>query len=130
MFDNVITTFYALIPSNNLIGGAKVIPSDFKGKATAPFARVHFVLAPTKLASYTGSKELRGLLKISIFAKSGAGDKYFATLANNLDTIFEKKLLANDIQTYTSSLQFLGPDSVDATLSRADYTVPFSYYGE
>lgn len=130
MFDDVITAFYGLIPTNSTISGVKVIPSDFKGKASAPFMRVGFVFAPTKLIATNGSKEVRGLLKISIFAKSGQGDKYLATFANSLDAIFEKKQLANYIQTYTSSLQLLGPDVHDSTLSRADYTVPFSYYGE
>lgn len=130
MFSDVISTFYGLVPTNNTIAGVTIIPSDFKGTATAPFARLGIVFSPTTLIATNGSKELRGLLKISIFAKSGRGELYFAEVAAELDALFQNKQFDNYIQTYTSSLQFLGADQKDSTLSRADYTVSFSYYGE
>lgn len=130
MFSDVITAFYSLVPTNSTLYGMKIVPSDFKGKAAPPYARLHFVFAPTRYVATNGSKEVRGLAKLTIFNKSGQGDKFFADKAAQLDEVFQGQMLSNYIQTYTSSLQLLGPDTADSTLSRADYSVPFSYYGE
>jgi len=131
MFGAVLTTFYSLVPLNNTIGGAKVLPDDFKGTITSEtFMRMGVVFAPSKLVSNGGAKEVRGLLKFIIYAPSGSGGLAFTNAATSLNSLFEKKLLANNIQTYASSLQLLGTDPKDSTLSRAEYTVPFSYYGE
>lgn len=131
MFSTVIQTFHGLVALNNTLASIKVVPSDFKGTLpAAPFLKLHVVFSLSALVSFSGAKAVTGLLKIAIFTKSGSGQLSAATISSSLDSIFEKKLLTNDIQTYASSLQFVGADPKDPSLSISDYTVPFSYYGE
>jgi hypothetical protein len=130
MFEEIITTFYSL-PQNNLLANLPVYPSDYKGTITkVPFLKLQVVNGKANRFAYQDNKNVNGLVIVSIFYTGGEGQLYPASLASNLDKIFESKLLSYGIQTDVSSLQFLGPDSDDPTLSRADYSVPFSYYGE
>lgn len=127
----VIQGFYGLVATNNTLASIPVVPSDFKGKLPAPpFIKLHIVFSPSALISTSGSKAVTGLLKAAIFTTSGKGPVEAATIASSLNSIFEKKMLTDYIQTYASSFQSLGTDSADSTLSRSEYTVPFSYYGE
>jgi hypothetical protein len=129
MFNNIIEAFYGL-PSNNLLANLPVYPADYRGKiSSVPFLKLDIVNGQAKQSAYRDNKLVKGLVKVSIYYKAGEGQKYPSTVADSLNSIFELKLLNYGIQTNVSSLQFMGPDSDDSTLSRADYSVPFSYYG-
>ena len=131
MFTTVIDTFYGLVASDNTLADVTVVPSDYKGSLPPPpFIKLSVVFAKSSLESYEGTKRVTGLLKLALFSTSGKGPRPLTVIAAELDDLLEKKLLTNDIQTYASSIQFLGTDLKDSTLSVADYTVPFSYYGE
>lgn len=130
MFEDIISTFYSL-PQNNLLANLPVYPSDYKGEITnTPFLKLQVVTGKANRFAYRDNKKVTGLLIVSIYYEGGKGQKYPATVATLLDTTIESKLLAFGIQTDVSSLQFFGPDPEDPTLSRADYSAPFSYYGE
>ena len=130
MFQNIITTFYSL-PENNLLASLPVYPSDYRGNITSvPFLKMNIVTGKAKQYAYRDNKLVTGLLIVSIFYPAGGGQSYPTTLVSALDSVFQHQLLAYGIQTNVSSLQFLGLDPSDPTLSRADYSVPFSYYGE
>lgn len=130
MFQNIISTFYSL-PENNLLASLPVYPADYKGdKLSAPFLTLSIVNGKASQSAYRDNKLVKGLLIVSIYYPSGEGQYYPTTLVSSLDNTFEQKLFNYGIQTNVSSLQFIGPDPNDPTLSRADYSVPFSYYGE
>jgi len=130
MFEDIISTFYSL-PQNNLLANLPVYPSDYKGEITnTPFLKLQVVTGKANRFAYRDNKKVTGLLIVSIYYEGGKGQKYPATIATILDATIESKLLAFGIQTDVSSLQFFGPDQENPTLSRADYSAPFSYYGE
>jgi hypothetical protein len=130
MFEEIITTFYSL-PQNNLLANLPVYPSDYKGDIKkVPFLKLQVVTGKANRFAYQDNKKVNGLVIVSIYFEGGKGQLYPATVSTLLDQVFESKFLTYGIQTDVSSLQFLGPDSADPTLSRADYSVPFSYYGE
>jgi hypothetical protein len=130
MFEDIITAFYSL-PENNLLANLPVYPADYRGTISAvPFLKFSIVTGKANQFAYRDNKLVTGLVIVSIFYKAGNGQKEPTTIASSLDSVFQNKLLAYGIQTNVSSLQFIGPDPDDSTLSRADYSVPFSYYGE
>jgi len=130
MFEDIINTFYAL-PTNNLLANLPVYPADYRGTfSSSSFLKLNIVTGLAKQFAYRDNKLVTGLVIVSIYYPAGQGQKYPTTVASLLDNTFENKLLNYGIQTNVSSLQFLGPDKDDTTLSRADYSVSFSYYGE
>jgi hypothetical protein len=130
MFEDIINTFYSL-PQNNLLANLPVYPSDYRGKITSvPFLKLNVITGKANQFAYRDNKLVTGLVVVSIYYVAGSGQKEPATISNLLNSIFQNKLLAYSIQTNVSSLQFMGPDPDDSTLSRADYSVPFSYFGE
>lgn len=130
MFEDIIDTFYSL-PQNNLLANLPVYPADYRGKISAiPFLKLNIITGKANQFAYRDNKLVTGLVVVSIYYKAGSGQKEPSVISSSLDTIFQNKLLNYNIQTSVSSLQFMGPDPDDSTLSRADYSVPFSYYGE
>lgn len=130
MFEQIINTFYSL-PQNNLLANLPVYPADYKGEiVSVPFLKLNIITGKAEHFAYRDNKLVTGLVVVSIYYPAGTGQKQPATIANALDSVFEQKLLNYSIQTNVSSLQFMGPDPDDSTLSRADYSVPFSFYGE
>jgi hypothetical protein len=130
MFQDIIDTFYSL-PQNNLLANLPVYPADYRGTISAvPFLKLNIVTGKANQFAYRDNKLVTGLVIVSIYYPAGSGQKEPTTVANSLDLVFQNKFLAYGIQTNVSSLQFIGPDPDDSTLSRADYSVPFSYYGE
>ena len=130
MFQDVINCFYDL-PTNSTLAGIKVFPADYKGELPVPpFLKLNIVFTPTARVAYSGSKRVAGSVILSIYSTSGQGQLFASGVAGQLNDIFEQKLLEFGIQTKESSIQFLGTDPKDASLSRADYSVPFTFYGE
>jgi hypothetical protein len=130
MFEEIIDTFYSL-PQNNLLANLPIYPADYKGTITSvPFLKLNVITGKANQFAYRDNKLVTGLVVVSIYYPAGAGQKQPSTISSSLDTVFQNKLLAYSIQTNVSSLQFMGPDPDDSTLSRADYSVPFSYFGE
>jgi hypothetical protein len=130
MFEDIIDTFYSL-PQNNLLANLPVYPADYRGKiSSVPFLKINVVTGKANQFAYRDNKLVTGLVVVSIYYAAGSGQKEPSVVSSALDSIFQNKLLTYNIQTSVSSLQFMGPDPDDSTLSRADYSVPFSYYGE
>jgi len=130
MFEEIINTFYSL-PQNNLLANLPVYPSDYRGTvASVPFLKINVITGKANQFAYRDNKLVTGLVVVSVYYVAGSGQKQPASISTLLDNTFQNKLLAYNIQTSVSSLTFMGPDPDDSTLSRADYSVPFSYYGE
>jgi len=130
MFEEIISTFYSL-PQNNLLANLPVYPADYKGQiSSVPFLKLNIVNGKANRFAFGDNKQVTGLIIVSIYYPAGKGQKQPSVIASSLDITFQNKLLNFGIQTSVSSLQFIGPDPEDPTLSRADYSVPFSYFGE
>jgi len=129
MYETIINQFYSLV-ATGLDSVYPIYPADFKGEpSSVPFLKLSVVFAKAERSTYQ-TKSISGLVIVSIYYKSGYGQKLPAEIATVLDTYFENKLILDNFQTSLGSLQFLGPDKDDTTLSRADYSAPFVYYGE
>jgi len=129
MYSTIITELYKTV-ANGLTSVYPIYPSDFKGEPSSiPFIKFSIVLSSSTRHSYQ-KKEVSGLLVLQIYYSSGYGQKLPSQIADVLNTYFEDKLVLPNLQTTLGSLQFLGPDTDDNTLSRADYSVPFNFYGE
>jgi len=130
MYEEIITELYKIV-ATGLSSVYPIYPSDFKGESSStPFIKMNFVFAKAERYAYQHKKEISGMIVFQIFYDSGYGQKQPATIANLITTYFEDKLVKTNLQTSLGSLEFLGPDRDDTTLSRADYSVPFTYYGE
>jgi len=129
MYSTIITEIYKIV-ATGLTSVYPIYPSDFKGDPSSiPFIKFNVVLSRSNRYSYQ-KKEVTGLIVLQIYYTAGYGQKLPSEVADVLNTYFEDKLVLPNLQTKLGSLQFLGPDTDDNTLSRADYSVPFTYYGE
>lgn len=128
MFSDIVSTIYNYISSVSL--PVPMYPSDYSGhKTAAPFILFTIVLPDTKEIDYSRNKELRGLIVFSIYYPKGQGQLYPSTTSTTLDSMFQNKRLSSRLSTRNSSLHYLGLDTSDTSLSRADYSVVFNYYG-
>jgi hypothetical protein len=77
-------------------------------------------------------KSASGLLLIDIFISAGDGPSRAGFIADKLDAYLVGKSIAtgsNSTQMLTSSLSFVGVDSDNPSLYRANYSIPFNYFG-
>jgi hypothetical protein len=133
MYEKVQKDIYGVLSSsafNSL--GYKAYPSNYEGKidVTKHFIRVSVLPAKGELERFNLGKALSGILVLSIFVKSGNGDKELFTIADKLDVLFQGKTLTNGTQFSTSFLNKLGLDTTDNTYYRGDYTINFTIHGE
>ena len=112
--------------------GLPTYPADYKGAiSSVPYLRYTVVTGKTDRSAYQDNKVVKGLVMVSIFYKSGEAQLSTATIADNLNTVFQDKLVSDNLQLKEGSLQYLGTDDFDNSLSKADYSVPFTYhYGD
>lgn len=130
---SLISSIYSVIGSANwsTIIGVPTYPSDFAEPSAAPFLRVSILPGRSNRRSYDGVKQVSGLIIVTIFYKVGEGQIYAATTADKLDQLLQDTVINNNsVQIGESSLQYKGVDPNDKTLARADYSVPFDYFGE
>lgn len=109
------------------------IPEDFKGPApTLPFLKVSVVPGPSRRISYgrTNRRVVDGLINIKIVTESGNGQKQGASIASELDSVLEDKVLSTNYHLGLSYVQTLGPDPEDATKTLTLYSIPYIYFGD
>lgn len=130
MFEEITQTIYSLI-NTSLAAVYPTYPSDYKEEpSSVPFIKVTIVFSRAERYAYKDKKEINGMLLLSVFYPSGEGQLDASRIADELDLIFQDRLLLPNLQFYLGSAQFLGPDKDDNSLSRMDYSIPFCYYGE
>jgi hypothetical protein len=127
MYGDIITYVYNLV--NSLQLQQSIYPEDFVGKKSeAPFLKVSILLPRKQLIDYTHNQEIRGMVVFQIYTKSGQGQVPAATIADKLDQTFQSKTLGA-LQFTASSLNYMGLDASDNSLSRTDYSIPFIFFG-
>ena len=104
-----------------------MLPSNYDGGVASPdFLRLE-ILPLRPLTNY-GRLGISGNIIIQIYTKAGLGISRATEIADILDEFLQSKTLTRGTNTGTSSVSFLGVDSNDNTLFRADYLVPFRNY--
>jgi hypothetical protein len=133
MYENIQKDIYKVFGSSAWTSlGYKAYPSNYDGKIDSKKSFVRISILPSRgdLSSHGYTKRLRGALIISIFVKSGNGDKELFEIADKLDSLFESKTLINGTQFGPSMLNTIGLDATDNTYYRGDYMINFTIYGE
>lgn len=107
----------------------KTYPSDFVAASPGDeYIRVSIVTGSTNLLD----DSVQGVLIADIFTPAGFGPKKSNTIADKLDAYLEKKsisLTAGGVTQFTlSTLQSLGTDTDNPSLTRSRYQIPFTFY--
>jgi hypothetical protein len=114
-------------------------PDNYQGTIANhnEFLRIN-ILPSNSSANYGGSKNLEGLVIISIYVKAGEGQKRVMEIGDILDVLLQHKNTSNTIggvqikgpELGTSYLTIGGLDPANKALYSAKYTIPFQSYGE
>jgi hypothetical protein len=107
----------------------KTYPSDFvAANPGTEFVRVSTTLGTTDLRD----DSVQGLLSIDIFTPAGFGPKRSNEIADKLDKYLAKRSYSlttgGNTQFELSSLQAMGKDPDNPSLSRSRYQIPFKFY--
>jgi hypothetical protein len=133
MYENIQKDIYSVLASSAFTSlGYKAYPSNYDGKidTTKSFIRVSILPAKSELQTFRFGKVTNGILILSIFVKSGNGDKELFAIADKLDKLFQGKTLTNGTQFGPSMINKLGLDATDNTYYRGDYMINFTIHGE
>ena len=108
---------------NNIV----TYPSNYQGGDFADeFVKIE-ILPGRPLTTYT-RPGVQGQIIIQIYTRAGEGITRSAAIADILDQVLQVQSFSRGTQTGTSSIAFLGIDSQDNSLFRADYSVSFRNY--
>ena len=135
MYTTIISALEGVVQSSvwlNYFADIAVYPSDFNADIRSDnYFRYSVITSNSMRLDYYGRKEARGEVIVSIFTKREKGPQYVTSLCDKLDIVLSNKSFAeNKLQTTTSYLLRLGTDPADDTLTRTDYHLPFTYFGE
>jgi hypothetical protein len=133
MYEELVRTLDGLLASSEwtTLIEEPVYPHDYKERATSvPYLKYQVVPGKVTRPSYQNKKKLIGLIQVSIFYESGSGQLAPALIADKLDQVLQDAIPSVSFQLQQSYIQYLGPDRDNTTLSRADYWIPFTFYGD
>ena len=127
-YRNVQTDIEGVFATSNWTGnGIQAYPSNYQGGSFADeFVKVE-IIPGRPLLTY-GSPGVQGQVIIQIYTRAGDGISRSIQIADILDTLLQVQTLPSGTTTGTSSITFLGIDSQDNSLFRADYSVSFRRY--
>lgn len=106
------------------------IPSNFVlDKPLSEFIRVNIISDGTGVNLKSGA----GIIIADIFSPAGIGPSRASFIADKLDAYLQGKsfsvLLIGTLQMGQSSMSPKGIDTANSALYRAQYTIPFNFYG-
>ena len=133
MFDSIRSDIYSVFASSQWTAtGIKAYPANYQGTISNKneFVRISILSGKSNFDSFNLQKTVPGLLILSVFVKTGAGDKRLFQIADILDSIFEGKTLQNGTQFGPSTINVIGLDRDDPALYRGDYSITFNKFGE
>ena len=107
----------------------RTIPADYEGEiGTNEFIRIN-ILVSGRGANLVSSS---GIVIVDIFTPAGFGPKRQNFIADKLDAYLQNKSVSTESKSVTqfraSTLNPIGIDSVNKSLSRAHYEIPFSFF--
>jgi hypothetical protein len=73
-------------------------------------------------------RSVSGMMIVEIYIPSGRGTKRLNEIADTLDSYLEGNT-KNRVQMSSSALSIIGEDKDNPSLFRANYSIPFNYYG-
>jgi len=133
MFDSIRSDIYSVFASSQWTAtGIKAYPANYQGTISNKneFVRISIISGRASFDAYNLNKSIPGVLILSVFVKTGAGDKRLFEIADILDDIFEGKTLQNGTQFGPGTINVIGLDRDDPALYRGDYTISFNKFGE
>jgi hypothetical protein len=127
MYSDVLSDIYGVLANVPY----RTFPSSYQGQSGGPPYILSTVLMPNvKANSYNMCcKEFKGMLILSIYVSSDAGEKLIYEMADTINQLIEWQVLPNGTHLQTSSIEIIGHDDINRSLYRADYKVPFTHYG-
>ena len=111
--------------------GIAAFPVNFSKGDLYPeeFVKIELLPSTGLNMQYGSAKQRSGTIIIQIYTAVNTGLRRVTAIADLLDSLFYRKLLQNNVQTFSSSIQIKeGNDADNPSLYRADYVVPFSVY--
>jgi hypothetical protein len=129
MFADAVQEIYSVIDQTTF--SIQMVPRDYVGKINTnqdEYFAVQVVFPNVRM--FYGGTQIDGLLFIDVFTQQGKGDLRSAQLIDELNSVFQGKTLDNGLQFFTPSINDLGKDSVNPSLKRVEYRLPFKLYGE
>jgi hypothetical protein len=110
--------------------GLATVPAEYAESLTVfPQARLSILTGNTKPYTSQQYEEISGLIVLSLFLQLPDGALRAAQLADQLHPLFKQVTLASGTRTGHPFLTQQGKDKDDPTLYRADYMVPFTFFG-
>jgi hypothetical protein len=139
-YDNARKAIEYMFTKGYWIGqNINVYPDNYQGTIANhnEFLRIN-ILPSNSSSNYGGSKNLEGLVIISIYVKAGEGQKRIMQISDILDILLQNKNTSATIGGETikgpelgaSYLTIGGLDTANKALYSAKYTIPFQSYGE
>jgi hypothetical protein len=108
---------------------APVLPAGYNGDLQSPpFIYFNLVAPKGELQGYDGSGSLEGVLTFAIYADKGTPHG-FLPIVDVLDQQLTNRTFGQ-LKTYIPGFQELGLDSVNKSLLRFDWVLPFKFFGE
>jgi len=109
-----------------------IYPDNYQGAIgdQNEFCRLNILPATSRSLTYSGEKSLSGTIIVSMFVKSGEGQRRVAAIADILDGLLQHKTLSSGLGLGASFVTIGGLDSKNTALYSAQYIVPFTYYEE
>jgi hypothetical protein len=129
MYESAIKSIFELIDESTF--SLPVIPRSFSGAIDTggdEFLAVQVMIPDS--SKFYNKKLIMGYLYIDIFTKVGEDLFKTSTILDELDSVFQGKILENGLQFEESRYQDLGKDSDNPSLTRIEYQIPFKLYGE
>lgn len=109
--------------------GIKTYPSNFIPVVTSDtFLRVSIIPS----GSSVNQSSTSGLLMVDIFTPAGVGLTNASNILDALDRYLNRKAISTDkglLQFNYSSAEHKGVDSVNSSLYRSLYSIPFNFFG-
>jgi len=108
----------------------ETVPQDYKGEIFSDeYIRVSIVPAGRGV----NRASVSGVVIVDIYTPAGFGPKRQNHIADRLDAYLQNRSLETQsrgiTQFLTSSMSPLGTDSVNTSLQRAKYEIPFNFFG-
>ena len=104
--------------------GITAYPSNYQG-GDYENEFVKLEILPNRALIRYSDPSVEGSVIVQIYTKAGLGITRAMEIADLLDNLMQTQSLTRGTTLGTSSLSFLGIDSQDNSLHRADYFIPF-----